>query len=189
MKLLFKCGICHKQFSLAKSLSYHVEEIHSQKKLEKLNHLTKEKSNTDNDYSLCNSQTDPETKVAIDKAEKKTEKTNQHENCPIDNSNSIQRTWNIIDSEKIDCKEESNDKPFSCNVCAIKFTRHTFMINHRLVHSKKEEIKSDHDFSSDLSKTDHKIKTNPNKGYLNSLCIFCHYPLRHCFQICMFKLF
>ena len=170
MKLLFKCGICHKQFSLAKSLSNHVEEIHSQKKLEKLNHLTKEKTNINYDYPLCDSQTDPETKV--DKTEKKTEKTNQHENCPIDNSNSIQRTLNIIDPEKIDCKEESNDKPFSCNVCAIKFTRHTFMINHRLVHSKKEEIKSDHDFSSDLSKTEHKIKTSPDKGYLNSLCIF-----------------
>ena len=38
-----------------------------------------------------------------------------------------------IDPEKIDCKEESNDKPFSCNVCTIKFTQHTFMINHRLV--------------------------------------------------------
>ena len=172
MKLLFKCGICHKQFNLAKSLSNHVEEIHSKKKLEKLNHLTKEKSNTDYDYSLGNSQTYPETKITIDKAEKKTEKSNQHENCPIDNSNSIQRTLNIIDPEKIDCKEESNDKPFSCNVCAIKFTRHTFMINHRLVHSIKDEIKSDDDFSSDLSKTELKIKKDLDKGYKNSLRIF-----------------
>ena len=164
MKLLFKCGICHKQFNLAKSLSNHVEEIHSQKKLGKLNHSTKEKSNTDYDYSLCNSQTDPETKVTVDNAAKKTEKTNHHENCPIDDSNSIQRTLNNIDPEKIDCKEESNDKPFSCNVCAIKFTRHTFMINHRLVHSMKEEIKHDHDFSSDFSKTEPKIKTDLDKG-------------------------
>jgi uncharacterized C2H2 Zn-finger protein len=152
MKLLFKCGICHKQFNLAKSLSNHVEVTHSQKKLQKLNHSTKEKSNT-------------ETKVTVDKAEKKTEKTNQHENCPIDNSNSIQCTLNIIDPDKIDCKEESNDKPFSCNVCAIKFTRHTFMINHRLVHSMKEGIKNDNDFSSNLSKTVPKIKTNLDKGY------------------------
>jgi hypothetical protein len=163
MKLLFKCGICHKQFNLAKSLSNHVELIHSQKKLQ--NHSTKEKSNSDYDYSLFNSQTDPETKIIVDKAEKKTEKTCQLENCPIDNSNSIQRTLNIIDPEKMDCKEESNDKPFSCNVCAMKFTRHTFMINHRLVHSKKEGIKCDHDFSSDLSKTEPKIKTNLDKGY------------------------
>ena len=163
MKLLFKCGICHKQFNLAKSLSNHVELIHSQKKLQ--NHSTKEKSNSDYDYSLFNSQTDPETKIIVDKAEKKTEKTCQLENCPIDNSNSIQRTLKIIDPEKIDCKEQSNDKPFSCNVCAMKFTRHTFMINHRLVHSKKEGIKCDHDFSSDLSKTEPKIKTNLDKGY------------------------
>ena len=165
MKLLFKCGICHKQFSLAKSLSNHVEEIHSQKKLEKLNHLTKEKTNTNSDYSLCNSQTDPETKITVDKAEKKTEKINQHENCPRDNSNPIKRTLNTLDPEKIDCTEESNDKPFSCNVCAIKFTRHTFMINHRLVHSIKDEINNDHDFSSDLSKTEPKIKKNIDKGY------------------------
>ena len=163
MKLLFKCGICHKQFSLAKSLSNHVEEIHSQKKLEKINPSTKGKSNSDSDYSLCNSQT--EIKVAADKVSKKTEKINQHENCPIDNSNSIQRTLKIIDPEKIDCKEESKDKPFSCNICAIKFTRHTFMINHRLVHSMKGEIKSDHDFLSDLSKTETKIKTNLDEGY------------------------
>ena len=165
MKLLFKCGICHKQFSLAKSLSNHVEEIHSQKKLEKLNPSIKGKSNSDSDYSLCNSQTDPETKITVDKAEKKTEKSNQHENCPIDDSNSIQRTWNIIDSEKIDCKEESNDKPFSCNVCAIKFTQHTFMINHRLLHSTKGEIKNDHDFSPDLAKTEPKINKRIEKGY------------------------
>ena len=161
MKLLFKCGICHKQFSLAKSLSNHVEEIHSQKKLEKINPSTKGKSNSDSDYSLCNSQTDSETKITVDKAEKETEKTNQHENSPSDNSNSVQRTLNIIDPEKIDCKKESNDKPFSCNVCAKKFTRHTFMINHRLVHSTKEKIKSD--FSSDFSEP--KIKTKIDKGY------------------------
>ena len=165
MKLLFKCGICHKQFDLAKSLSNHVEVIHSQKKLEKLTHSIKEKSNSDYGYSLCNSQTDPETKIIVDKDEKKTEKTKQHENCPIDNSNSIQRTLNNIDQEEIDCKEKSNDKPFSCNVCAIKFPRHTFMINHRLVHSTKGEIKNDHDFSPDLAKTEPKINKRIEKGY------------------------
>ena len=87
LEQLFACGICHQPFSLAKSLSKHVEQYHSRK------------------------------------------------------------------------------EPFSCNVCAKKFKWHTTMINHRLVHSIKEEIKSVDDFSSDLSKTEPKIKTNIDKGY------------------------
>ena len=68
----------------------------------------------------------------IVKTEEKTEKNGiQKENSPIKNSISILHTLNNIDPEKIDCKEESKDEPFSCNVCARKFTRHTFMINHR----------------------------------------------------------
>jgi hypothetical protein len=68
----------------------------------------------------------------IVKTEEKTEKNGiQKENSSINNSISILHTLNNIDPEKIDCKEESKDEPFSCNVCARKFTRHTFMINHR----------------------------------------------------------
>jgi uncharacterized Zn-finger protein len=54
--------------------------------------------------------------------------------------------------------ENQKEKQFSCNVCAEKFSWHTFMINHRLVHSIKEGIKNDHDLSLELSMTEPKIK-------------------------------
>ena len=116
LKQLFACGICHKSFNLAISLSEHVE-LHRSRKEPK------------------NSQKMPRIKVAIidtiGKTEEKTEKNIPKEIYPDDNSISIQHTINFIDPEKIYCKEESKDEPFLCNVCARKFTRHTFMINHR----------------------------------------------------------
>ena len=114
LKQLFACGICHKSFNLAISLSEHVE-LHRSRKEPK------------------NSQKMPqiENKVTIATIGKTEKKTVQQENSPIDNSISTKHTLNIIDPEKIDCKEESMDEPFLCNVCARKFTRHTFMINHR----------------------------------------------------------
>ena len=66
-----------------------------------------------------------ESKVTIDTLGKTEKKIVQQENSPINNSTSVQHITNIIDSEKIDCKEESKDEQFSCNVCARKFTRHT----------------------------------------------------------------
>ena len=114
LKQLFACGICKKSFNLAKALSEHVE-LHRSRKEPK------------------NSQKMPqnENKVTINTNGKTEKKTNQQKNCPMDNSVSIQHTLNNIDPDKIDCKEESKDEPFSCNICAKKFTRHTFMINHR----------------------------------------------------------
>ena len=114
LKQLFKCGICHKSFNLAISLSEHVE-LHRSRKVPK------------------NTQKMPqnENKVTINTKGKTEKKTNHQENCPINDSISVKHTLNIIDPGKIDCKEESKDEPFSCNICARKFTRHTFMINHR----------------------------------------------------------
>ena len=122
---LFKCGICHKPFDLAKSLSKHVELIHSQKKLQK--EVTIDLSTSKNSSKAMHEKT--LTKVQM--------------NDKVFICKYCNRIFKQKDKVKIHERIHTGEKPYSCSVCDKKFSSKTSMKTHEfrlheLIHSKEK---------------------------------------------------